>query len=69
MTGDQVFPEVMNLVEVRRRPWVVADLRKSTLPTPEPHHLAYLISVEDDAFDEHLEVIWELEPGAREHKR
>jgi len=51
---------------------VVADVAKSTLPDRPlrsggngPQHLVTLSSVEDDALGEELQVIWELEPGAR----
>lgn len=59
-------------MEVRSRPWVVADVAASALgPSPlEPlrpsQHLVTLRSVADDAEpDETLDVIWEIEPGAR----
>lgn len=59
-------PEPGQLVEVRRRQWVVSDVEASALLTTQRRqHLVTLVSVEDDAFDEQLEVIWELEAGAR----
>src|SRR5581483_5085559 len=56
------------LVEVRRRQWVVTDVQTSAfvgdgLPTPQ--HLVTLASLDEDALDETLSVVWELEPGAR----
>ncbi|HEX6288037.1 MAG TPA: DISARM system SNF2-like helicase DrmD [Herpetosiphonaceae bacterium] len=66
------IPEHGQLVEVRQRRYVVADVRQSTLPPdplsladPVPQHLVTLASVEDDALGEELQVIWEVEPGAQ----
>src|SRR6476661_394087 len=60
------------LVSVRSRQWVVNDVRPSTLPTlalkpsfSGPQHLLTLSSVEDDGLGEELQVIWEIEPGAK----
>src|SRR5579862_358612 len=65
-------PEQGQMVSVRSRNWMVTDVSASTLP-PErlqaglesPQHLVTLSSVEDDGLGEELNVIWELEPGAR----
>src|SRR5438094_695644 len=65
-------PEQGQMVSVRSRNWMVTDVSASTLP-PErlqtglesPQHLLTLSSVEDDGLGEELQVIWELEPGAR----
>lgn len=63
-------PEQGQMVSVRSRNWIVTDVSASTLP-PErlqmesPQHLLTLSSVEDDGLGEELNVIWELEPGAR----
>lgn len=65
------IPEQGQLVEVRQRRYVVTDVVGSTLPTSplsdngKSQHLVALASVEDDALGEELQVIWELEPGAR----
>jgi hypothetical protein len=65
-------PEQGQLVSVRSRQWIVNDVRPSTLPPPAlkpafsgPQHLLTLSSVEDDGLGEELQVIWEIEPGAR----
>ena len=66
-------PEPGQLVEVRQRPFVVQTITASQLPgdplrsnnAGAPQHLVSLSSVEDDALGEELDVIWELEPGAR----
>jgi SNF2 family DNA or RNA helicase len=65
-------PEPGQLVDVRRRRYVVIDIARSSLPpdilTPgsslHSQHLVTLSSVEDDALGEELQVIWEIEPGA-----
>jgi superfamily II DNA or RNA helicase len=64
-------PEPGQLVDVRRRRYVVMDIAQSPLPpdilTPGAvlrQHLVTLSSVEDDALGEELQVIWEIEPGA-----
>lgn len=66
------LPEQGQLVQVRARQWVVLDVKASTLPTPGlathvsgPQHLVTLSSVEDDGLGEELQVVWEIEPGAR----
>jgi ERCC4-related helicase len=59
------------LVEVRRRHFVVNHVQKSAIsPDPtrftgeKPQHLVQLSCVEEGAEGEELQVIWELEPGA-----
>jgi hypothetical protein len=65
-------PEQGQLVTVRQRHYVVTEVAKSTLPDRplkasgnEAQHLITLSSVEDDALGEELQVIWEIEPGAK----
>ncbi|GAC1365898.1 MAG: DISARM system SNF2-like helicase DrmD [Ktedonobacteraceae bacterium] len=65
------IPEPGQLVDVRHRRYVVVEVTASTLPPPilsagtlDLQHLVTLSSVEDDAFGEDLQVIWEVEPGA-----
>ncbi len=60
------------LVNVRSRRWVVNEVNKSALPAPplkptssSAQHLVSLLSVEDDALGEDLQVVWEIEPGAK----
>lgn len=65
-------PEPGQLVHVRQRQFVVTDVLPSSLP-PDPlkgrpstdQHLLSLNCVADDGFGEELQVIWEIEPGAR----
>lgn len=66
------IPEPGQLVDVRLRRYVVTEVLRSALPPAldpkgiEPAtHLVTLSSLEDDALGEELQVIWELEPGAR----
>src|SRR5690349_5939973 len=70
------IPEQGQLVEVRQRRYVVNNVIKSSLPpTMLPNgverlqHLVSLTSVEDDAMEEELQVIWELEPGAHAYEQ
>ncbi len=69
-------PEPGQLVEVRRRQWVVTDVQRSGLTPdplntafPDPQHLVKLSSVEEDGLGDDLQVIWEVEPGARAHEK
>jgi superfamily II DNA or RNA helicase len=58
-------PEPGQLVEVRRRQWVVADVNAAGLETGAPEHCVTLSSIDEDGLGEELEVIWEIEPGAQ----
>lgn len=61
-------PESGQLVEVRRRQWVVTDIVASELESSNgasAQHLVTLASLDEDALYETLSVVWELEPGAR----
>lgn len=67
-----LVPEQGQLVQVRSRQWVVNEVKPSTLPPPalQPEfnggqNLLTLSSVEDDGLGEELQVVWEIEPGAR----
>ncbi len=64
-------PERGQLVLVRDRHWIAAEVSAGSLPADElsgsdagVQHLVSLISVEDDGATDDLEVIWEVEPGA-----
>ena len=58
-------PEPGQLVEVRRRQWVVADVDAARLDTGTPQHCVTLSSIDEDGLGEELEVVWEIEPGAQ----
>lgn len=59
-------PELGQLVEVRRRQWVVADVTSSKLTSSsDTQNLITLSSIDEDGLGEELEVIWEIEPGAQ----
>ena len=69
------LPEQGQLVDVRQRRYAVTDVIGSTLPSSPlrptdgaVQHLVSLAAVEDDAFGEELQAIWELEPGTRIHE-
>lgn len=70
LVSTTALPEQGQLAHVRNRKWAVVDVLPATLPkgvddvTSPRQHLVRLNSVEDDAFNEELQVIWELEPGA-----
>ena len=65
-TAFSQLPEDGQMVEVRRRRWVVTQVDSSSLSGKinEIQHLVTLESLEEDALGEELQVIWELEPGA-----
>lgn len=58
-------PEPGQLVEVRRRQWVVAEVDAAGLETAAPQHCVKLSSIDEDGLGEELEVVWEIEPGAQ----
>ncbi|MGH4017275.1 MAG: DISARM system SNF2-like helicase DrmD [Pseudonocardiaceae bacterium] len=67
-------PAPGQLVTVRNRQWVAADVSRGEVASSDPNvltgqppHLVTLASIEDDARDEELRVVWELEPGAVVH--
>ena len=68
-------PEIGQLVHVRGRAFVVAEIQPQGMPgdpiqpTQPPMHLVKLSSVEDDAFGEEVDLFWELEPGATVQER
>ena len=77
---DQVsisgIPEPGQLVSLRNKVWVVTDLHGSDvgrLSVPElvdgKTHLVGVSSLEDDAFGDELQVLWELEPSKRIYER
>jgi superfamily II DNA or RNA helicase len=59
-------PEPGQLVEVRRRQWVVADIQTSPVRNghSSPQHFVTLSSIDEDSLGEQIEVVWEIEPGA-----
>ncbi len=61
-------PRPGQLARVRGRQWVVADVAadsQAELDGRRVQHLVSLISVEDDATGEQLDVVWEIEPGTQ----
>ena len=64
-TKRRGVPEAGQLVDVRNRQWIVADV--DTVPMARgqsEQSLVNLASIDEDALGEELQVIWELEPGA-----
>jgi superfamily II DNA or RNA helicase len=69
-------PDLGQIVEVRQRRFVVTEVLQSALssdPTREslaqPQHLVTLNCIDDDAFGEEAQLLWEIEVGARVHER
>ncbi len=65
-------PETGQVAYVRGRMWVVADVARdaqASLDGRAVQHLVSLVSVEDDATGEELEVVWEIEPGTEVRER
>jgi hypothetical protein len=60
------IPEPGQLVEVRRRQWVVADIIASEPINSgyPPQHMVTLSSIDEDGLGEELQVVCEIEPGA-----
>ncbi|MBO9460682.1 DISARM system SNF2-like helicase DrmD [Labrenzia sp. R5_0] len=60
------LPEPGQLVEVRRRQWVVADVERSAAGSEfaAAQHCLTLTSIDEDSLGERIDVIWEVEPGA-----
>jgi SNF2-related domain len=59
-------PSTGQLARVRGRMWVVGDVvpdSQAALDGRPVQHLVSLVSVEDDATGEELEVVWQIEPG------
>lgn len=68
MTMAAAVPESGQLVEVRRRQWVVTDIEQSSLTdgsVSRKQHLVTMVSLDEDSLNESLLAVWELEPGAR----
>lgn len=59
---SRTAPEPGQLVEVRRRQWVVSEVQSSAI---SKQHLITLSSLDEDSIGEEISVIWELEPGAQ----
>jgi len=58
-------PEPGQLVEARRRQWIVSAVDGgSTAPSSPKRHLVRLASIDEDSLGEEVEVVWENEPGA-----
>ena len=69
--GILATPEPGQLVEVRRRQWIVVDVKTCSLSreTTQPQNHVTLTSIDEDSLGEQIEVIWEIEPGAHTIER
>ena len=64
-TTHGTAPEPGQLVEVRRRQWIVSEINAGAIaPGRAKQHLVRLASIDEDSLGEEIEVLWELEPGA-----
>ena len=66
-TSLRGVPEPGQVVEVRRRQWIVADIDcgTSTDTLAKQQNLVTLTSSDEDSLGERLDVVWEIEPGAQ----
>ena len=55
--------EIGQLVNVRRRQWLVANISQSSFESNQ--QLVSLASIDEDGLGEELEVIWGLSPGRK----
>jgi len=60
-------PEPGQLVEVRRRQWVVTDVSSGALAPASngDQHLVGLSSLDEDSMGEEIQVVWQMEAGAQ----
>ena len=58
------LPEPGQTVLVRGRPYIVEDCAAQAAPANAPQHLVSLSCLDENALDEKIRVIWELEAGA-----
>lgn len=60
-------PEPGQLVEVRRRQWVVTDVSSGALSPASngDQHLVGLSSLDEDSMGEEIQVVWQMEAGAQ----
>ena len=67
VTSLDIVPEPGQLIEVRRRRWIVNDVQGSALGSGNGNgqHLVTLSSLDEDTLGEELQVVWQIEPGAR----
>lgn len=68
MSEEAIFgvPQQGQLVEVRRRRWIVANIvaSESSQFRGALQHFVSLSSIDEDGLGEELQVVWEIEPGA-----
>jgi len=78
VTKDEVLlsgvPEPGQVITLRSKIWVVTDIQRSDLESvsqakSKATHLVGISSLEDNAFGEELQVLWELEPSKQIFER
>lgn len=67
MASSSEVPELGQLVELRRRQWVVTEIAFSGIEQKRygSQHLVTAESIDEDALGEQIQVVWELELGAK----
>lgn len=66
LTRISSAPEPGQLVEVRRRQWVVSDVKGQSLEAKNSNQcVVTLSSLDEDALGEELQIVWPIEPGAQ----
>lgn len=71
-SGTFVAPEPGQLIEVCRRQWIVGDVSVSVFDSgvgSVKQHLVNLTAIDEDSLGHEIDVVWEIEPGARRLER
>jgi ERCC4-related helicase len=58
-------PEPGQLVECRRAQWIVSEVDGSPMERGGSQSLVRLSSIDEDALGREIEIVWEIEPGAK----
>ena len=58
-------PEPGQLVECRRAQWIVSEVDSTPMERGGNQSLVRLSSIDEDALGREIEVVWEIEPGAK----
>lgn len=58
----QSIPEPGQIVEIRRRQWIVSDVQGSVLSRNDDQHLVTAASLDEDALGEEMQAVWTSTP-------
>ena len=64
-SAGAAVPQPGQIAEVRRRQWVVGDVKGDSTGSRAGQNIVELSSLDEDALGEELRVVWEIEPGAK----